>query len=301
MILSIFNFKMIRFLKNIALLSVVLLTTSVVLDKTYTYIHYNGTPRNIPDYIMGLKEKDTLDYAVFGSSRALHNVNINLIEKETGKKGFNFGIPGSGVFEIKLSVQQVVKRKITKNVFIQLDYIWNEFQSGGECTVDWLTYINEPDIWNEFQKIDNNKDQYYRYKRVPFLRYCEYGSKIGIRELTMSLSHQNMKVLKDKGFIPLNGKLKNTEESFTYTLKNDFNSHIKEIIELCKRENVNLFFFTSPIYNFKGDNSVLNKSLANYVDFTDAISDPTYYRDTTHLNETGSSLFTKMFINEYLN
>ena len=117
MILYIFNFRMNNFLKNIAILFTIIVVSSIILDKIYTYIHYNGAPRNIPDYIMSLKEKDSLDYAIFGSSRSLHNIDINLIEQETTKKGFNFGIPGSSVFEIKLSIQQIIKRKITKKSF----------------------------------------------------------------------------------------------------------------------------------------------------------------------------------------
>lgn len=301
MILYIFNFKMNKFLKNIVILSIIIIVTSIILDKTYTYIHSNSTPRNIPDYIMSLKEKDSLNYAVFGSSRVLHGIDINLIEQETTKKGFNFGIPGSSVFEIKLSVQEVIKRKITKNIYIQIDYIWNEFYSGGECTVDWLTYINKNDIWNEFQKIDNNNDKYYLYKNIPFLRYCKYGSKLGLRELIMSLSNREMKVINNKGFVPLFGKLKTEEKPMTYILKEEFNPHIQDIIELCKKENVNLFFFTSPIYNFKGNNKVLKEKLSNYKDFSNSISDSKYYQDNAHLNNKGSFYFTKLFIKEYIN
>lgn len=289
-----------NFLKNIALLSIALLIMSVVLDKIYTYIHYNGAPRNIPDYIMSLQEKDSFDYVILGSSRVLHNIDINLIEKETNQKGFNFGIQGSSVFEIKLSAQQIIKRKIAKNIYIQIDYIWNEFYSGGECTVDWLTYINESDIWNEFQKVDENK-KYVLYQKIPFLRYCQYGSKLGFRELIMSLSNRKMSVIDDnKGFIPLFGKIKNTEETMTYILKKEFNPHIKDIIKICENENINLFFFTSPIYNFKGDNKILNGKLPNYVDFSNSISSPKYYQDNIHLNNKGSKYFTKLFINEYL-
>ena len=289
-----------NFLKNIFILSIITIVMSILLDKTYTYIHYNSTARNIPDYIMNLKEKDSLDYAVFGSSRVLNNIDINLIEQETTKRGFNFGIPRSRVFEIKLSVQQIIKRKITKNIYIQIDYIWNEFYAGGECTVDWLTYINENDIWNEFQKIDNNNDKYYLYKKIPFLRYCKNGSKLGFRELIMSLSGREMKVIKSKGFVPLFGELKNNDNSITYVLKDKFNPHLKDIIELCEKENINLYFFTSPIYNFKGNNKVLKENLPNYKDFSNAIPDSEYYQDNTHLNNKGSKYFTKLFINEYI-
>ena len=288
-----------KFIKQSLLLLLSLIMMSIILDKVYTYVHYNSAPRNMPDYIMSLKKSDSFDFAVFGSSRALHNIDINLIEESTGKKGFNFGVSGSSVFEIKLSVQQIIKRKITKNIFIQIDYIWNESGSGGECTVDWLTYINETDIWNEFKKIDTN-NKYLLYKKMPYLRYCEYGSRLGFRELMMSVFNRDFSRLESKGFSPLSGKVKNAKKTVSYTLKNDYNIHIKEIIALCKRENVNLFFFTSPILNFKGDHKILEKNLPNYYDFSTSITDTKYFQDNTHINHDGSKLLTKKFINQYL-
>ena len=248
---------------------------------------------------MGLKNKNSLDYAVFGSSRVLHNINIDLIEKETGKKGFNFGVPGSSVFEIKLSVQQIIKRNITKNIYVQIDYIWNELESGGDCTVDWLTYINENDIWNEFEKIDKD-NQFVFYKRIPFLRYCEYGAKLGFRELMMSALNRKLKTINNKGYVPLFGKLNNPESAMTYTLNEAFNPHVKSIIELCKKENINLYFFTSPMYNFKGNNKILKENLPNYIDFSNAITNPAFYQDNSHLNHEGSDAFSQLFIREYL-
>ena len=86
----------------------------------------------------------------------------------------------------------------------------------------------------------------------------------------------------------------------TYILKNEFNLHLKDIIKMCKNENINLFFFTSPIYNFKGNNKILNEKLPNYLDFSNAIPSSKYYHDNTHLNNKGSKYFTKLFINEYI-
>lgn len=288
------------FLKISGYLILVLILLSFVLDKLYTYAHYNGAPRTKPDLIMSMKPKDSLDYVVLGSSRVFHNVDIDLIEKMTNKKGFNFGIPGSSVFEIKLSVQQLLKRKITKNIYIQIDYIWNEFEHGGECTVDWLTYINEPEIWAEFEEIDLN-NEFLLYKNIPFLRYCKYGSKLGFRELFMSIVlKKKMGRYSTRGFESLTGNIKDPDKKYSYKLKEEYNVHIKEIIEMCHKENVNLFFFTSPIFNFDGTNAILEKNLPNYTDFSNSFMSPKYFLDPTHVNIEGSVAFTELFVESYL-
>jgi len=288
-----------KFFKNIIYLLAIIVLLSLGLDKLYTYIHYNGAPRNIPDYIMSLSPKDTLDYAIFGSSRALHGLDPKLINAKTNKKGFNFGVPGSSVFEIKLSVQQILKKNITKNVYIQIDYIWNEFYSGGACTIDWLTFINEKEIWNEFNKIDLNHE-YILYKKIPFYRYIKYDSKLGFREITMSALNRKIAGLEDnRGYVPLFRTLKDSNSTFTYHLKPEFNSHISDIITFCKKRGVNLYFFTAPIYNFQGNNEILNKNLENYKDFSNSIKNYKRYQDNTHLNKQGSILFTELFIDTY--
>ena len=287
-----------KFFKKLIYLILIIAVSSISLDYLYTYIHKNTAPRNIPDYIMQLTSKDSLDYAILGSSRALHGLNPQLIKKQTHKKGFNFGVPGSSLFEIKLTVKQLIKRKITKNIYIQVDYIWNEYYNSEVPSIGWLTYINDTEIYNDFKEIDSD-NKYLLYNKIPFYRYIKFDSKLGFRELLMSLSNRQTSEIQNSGYSPLNGELKNSKSTFKYSLSHNFNPHVKEIIAICKKNNTNVFFFTAPIYNFQGNNTVLTKNLTNYTDFSNSISDFKLYQDNTHLNINGSKLFTELFIKTY--
>ena len=291
---------MTNFLKNVFYLLLFLVSVSYALDWLFTYIQQNNAARNIPDYTMSLSEKDTLDFAVFGSSRALHYVDIDLIEAKTKKKGFNFGVQGSNIFEIKLNVEQIVKRNITKNVFIQIDFIWNNVLPSGRCTVEWLPYINNEDIWNEFKEVDIN-NEYVLYKRIPFYRYCRYDAKLGFRKILFSFLGKKMTRINTKGFVPLKGEIKKEEinKEVTYKLNEEFNKHVKDIITLCKSKGINVYFFTSPVYNFKGDLSILKSNLKNYKDFSKSLKSHELFRDNEHVNFKGAKIFTNMFIEEY--
>ncbi|WP_159023054.1 hypothetical protein [Formosa sp. L2A11] len=289
-----------KFFKNLIYLVITIAILCLGLDQVYTYIHKNTAPRNIPDYIMQLTPKDSLDYVILGSSRALHGLDPLLIKKQTQKKGFNFGVPGSSFFEIKLTVKQLLKKNITKNIYIQVDYIWNEVYNSEVPTIGWLTYINDREIYNDFKEIDS-KNEYILYNKIPFYRYIKFDSKLGFRELLMSLFNRHTSEIENSGYAPLFGKLKNSKSTFKYTLNQNINPHVAEIIALCKKNNINVFFFTAPIYNFQGNNTVLTKNLTNYTDFSNSVSDFKLYQDNTHLNINGSELFTELFIKTYFN
>lgn len=287
------------FFKKLVVLLVAVVIIGYVFEWVFTYMHKNFAPRNKVDYLMQLHTDDSLDYAVFGSSRVFHFVDINLIEKETGKKGFNFGVPSASVFEIKLFVENAIRNKLTRNIFVQIDYIWNETSPDGMATTNWLPYIREKEVWEEFEYVA--KEKYFYYKTIPYYRYARFDGKIGFREMLLSLSGKKMDGLSRRGYEPLNNVMKDATLTKDYELNKNMNFHIRDLIRMAKQNNVNLIFFTSPIYNFKGDNSVLSANLPNYTDFSNAIPDYKLYRDNTHLNKPGSKLFTEMFIDTYFN
>lgn len=285
------------FVKIVYLLSA-LIVLAFLLDKCYTYTHYNTAPRNTVDWTIGLSEKDNIDYAVIGSSRALHHIDPVQIEKKTGKKGVNLSIPGASVFEINLAAQQLIKNKVTDKIFIQIDYIWNETNPDGAATVHWYPYIIEDEIWTEFEEVDSTSE-YCLLRHLPFYRYCKFDAKLGFRERLFSLMKKPTSIITSKGFEPLDGILKDSITPFTYTLNNSFNPHIKALLTQAKKENIEIYFFTAPIYKFQGNNRILAEKLQNYYDFTNLIQDYRMYRDNTHLNHKGAELFTDAFIEKY--
>jgi len=64
---------------------------------------------------------------------------------------------------------------------------------------------------------------------------------------------------------------------------------------------VELYFFTSPVYDNQSNMNPLNEMLPNYLDLSNSIKDINSFRDNTHLNVKGSEDFTQVFIETYLN
>ena len=63
-----------QFLKYTSILIIGLLISMVLLDMAYTRIYNTGTYRNKVMWIRDM-QPDTLDYALFGSSRTKYTVN----------------------------------------------------------------------------------------------------------------------------------------------------------------------------------------------------------------------------------
>jgi len=280
-----------KLILNIVLWIFSLSLLAIIFEALFTYSNYNLTPRNPVSWLMSLDSKRTYDYAVLGSSRTLYHLNPNQIEKLTHKRGINFGLQDAKPFDIKLFVIQLIKKNITKNIYIQIDDSWNYTDAGEKSTVHWLPFINEENIWNEFKKLKDKK--YYYYKNIPFYKYANFDSEIGIRDYIKGIAKQPLSTIEANGYLTLYGELPKNKRNSKYSIKikDTLNVHISEILALCKKNDVKVIFFTSPIYNAIGNHLLLNNYLPNYYDYTDLISEPQYFVDPRHLNAEGTKIF----------
>ena len=276
---------------NILYLMLSLLLVAFALENIFTYGHYNFIPRTPVDWVMSMDSLDTQDYVILGSSRSLNNLDPIQIEQLTGKRGINLGVYGGQPFDTKLFVQQLIKKKIAKSIYIQVDDSWNNWDPGLKPITGWLPYMKEENIWQEFEELGNN--EYYYLKSIPFYKYAKFDSEIGFRDLVKGLTGQQLRSIKNFGHIPSYEVLKKKNRALEYevSLLDRANPHIAEIINLCADNDVDIVFFTSPIFNATQDFSLLNKYLPSYFDFTYLIKNPDLFADHRHLNATGVAYF----------
>jgi hypothetical protein len=283
-----------KFLKYVLGALVLLYVLLVFLDFLYTSIYEHPVhARDKVSWLNNLKP-DQFDYAIFGSSRAFFNLNPQQIKIETGLNGINLAYPASDNFEIKLMINQFLKHQKTKKIFIQVDDRYNSEQFNATAIVPWLPYIRENSIYREIHTVDPTA---FYDKYVPFYRYMMNDSKLGFREIIMCFTKPN-KFGKTNGFTPLYGEMKN-DKFFTFELEDTSNKHLEAIIEICKKEEIELYFFTAPYYKTQFNAEVLSKHLPNYQDFSGSIGDKDCFRDVNHLNKKGAEKFTSLFSNIY--
>ncbi|GHC51658.1 hypothetical protein [Ulvibacter litoralis] len=271
----------------------VIAITAFVFEKLFTYTHYHNAPRSSEDWVMSLDSTDTFDYVLLGSSRVLNNIDPKIIEEKTGKKGINLGVYGGQAFDIKLFAERLINLKNTAHLYIQVDDSWNNDREGKTSSFNWLPFIEEDFVWEQFNALEN--EQYWYYKHIPFYKYASFDSEIGIRDFIKGITNQKLKSIADSGFISLEEEIPSEEASKTYPfkLKDTMNLQINHILRMCTENNVPVTFFTAPIFNAEGDHSILNKYLPNYHDFTNTYSNPDYFKDRRHLNATGAFHFSE--------
>lgn len=81
---------------------------------------------------------------------------------------------------------------------------------------------------------------------------------------------------------------------------------LKEIIQICREREIQLYFVNSPSYYKKGSSDnlrqiedIINKEKATYWSFSKEtlfLENPEYFQDIVHLNDVGATVFTKMLV-----
>lgn len=286
------------FLKYSITLVFVLFIVLYVFDIVYTYVYENGTPRDKISWVSSMNKKDSLDFVLVGSSRCIHYLKPKLIQARTGKNGINLGYAASGPVEINLMCKTAIQYLNFKKLYIQIDYSFDQNVPDALAYVAWLPYLNRKYVKD---KLVQYGQKFEVLSQVPLYRYLLYGHKIGFRNVVLNLLGKKDKAIQFSGFSPIFNRLLLDSEPFNHVFKEFNNKDLDEIIALCNSKNIELFFFTSPIYSSNTNFEILNNYLPNYKDFSSSLNDMSLFSDNTHVNDKGATEFTLQFIEYYFN
>ncbi|MBQ0786900.1 MAG: hypothetical protein KBT69_05335 [Oceanihabitans sp.] len=278
---------------KLLLLSVFLL---IVLDFIYTKIYSSAMyNRSKVSWVKNISNETPLDYAVFGSSRAAFHINPKQILQTTNQFGVNLAYPAATNLEIKLMLQHFLEEHQVKRIFIQVDKVYNKETIDPIAITPWMPYLRKDYVYAEIAKQDSLA---FFKKYLPFYRYMLYDSKLGFRELAMAFMKDN-KMEENLGFSGINGTMKKEATFRIKALENKKNRHLLEILEICKKNEINCYFFTAPYYQTDFNTEVLKENLPNYIDFSKSINNISMFNDYQHLNIQGAKAFTDLFIGTY--
>ncbi len=284
------------FIIYIAKWILILLVLAFAFDYIYTKSFTDNKSRSVYQIIRGMK-KQKYDYIFLGSSRVKRHINHQLINKQTGLKGLNLGLSAAGPNEVLLYLETfLANQNSCKNIYIEIGDKWNQEYPDSLASVYELPFVHDTTVYNLFSPYDNNIS--YK-KNIPFYRYAINSTKIGYRAVAANLTDNNIqKTLK---FRPYKETLLNTKPIDT-RIKIKHNICIDRIIDLCKKHDIHLVFFTSPYLKVNDSEykTFFKANLPQYNDFSDAITDSTCFRDALHLNEKGANRFTKMVVDSLM-
>lgn len=280
-----------KFMKYIFGLVLILVALLYILDFMYSNVYENGAFRNKVMWMHNINN-ESLDYVVFGSSRANNYVIPNIIFEKTGKKGLNLGIQASGPLEIELAIREYLKHNTAKRFFIQVDHWYNKEKPDKTGQLSWLPYIVDDSVYKVFKPYGK---KYWFYKHIPFYRYQIFDSRIGYRNVILSRLNKGLDFYASRGFTEVNGKLK-VDKPYKFSLEDKPNLHFININEICKEKNIEVVYFTSPIYRSEGSFDILEKHLPNYNDLSNELQDINLYSNPDHVNKDGALCFTDLFV-----
>ena len=285
-----------KFIKKLLVIFFIVIAMFFCLDVVFTSVYTKSQPRSKAMLIANLKNQN-FETIFLGSSRVENTVDTRFFENLSGEKSFNFGVSGGGFAEYLMILKVLLENKNQiKKIYLQIDHINFPRGEANEklTTVSFLPYINKSEAIETFFK--SYDDEYVYLKYIPFYRYAINDSKLGFREVLNTAIGRPLFDKKNKGYYPLDG-INSSDEFYKLPLSlNKNNPFLDELVLFCKKKNIDIEFFISPIC----DNSerekfvrLLKKRIPDLMDFSSVAQENEFF-DCGHLNKDGAKRFTKL-------
>ena len=272
-----------------------------------------------------LSVKDSVNFIVFGNSRANNHINPTLFHKNSFNMGVNGTeiayyssfirqpkIPPQGINTLDKDTNQLIVVHLDTNDLFDVDYDGSDIRG----------------LKAKFKRNNNITNALKRSGHLSPLHYIFYsmnynGSILGIAK---NYIKPNYDYKKYRGYDPLilnrsqeiiRNKILSNEQKEDCLDNLEANSlalyYLKEITEFIKSSKKEFLFITSPIYNdyCSSDNKILSeimrKNNLTYWDFTNYFTNAnemSLWKDELHLSQKGAEKFSKFLmtkINEKYN
>lgn len=295
-----------KFIFKILLLVFILIIVDELSGFIFKYMQYHSKGGDT-GRIVYIENNIKDDILIFGSSRAIHHYDPRIIEDSLKMSCYNCGADGNGIIfsygQYRLFRDRYTPKIIIYDIHANFDLINN---GNNEKYLDWLRYFyDKPGIDSIFINIDKTE----KYKMISKMR--RYNGKF-IEVVSDYISPRSSDI---KGYRPLYGTMdyepeiqENNSTNNHYQYDDIKLQYFRRLIRDCKEKGTQLIFMVSPIY--KGNRDKMYKEyeaiiqlaetenipFISYYDDSDISCDKKYFRDSVHLNQYGSELYTKKII-----
>ena len=244
------------------------------------------------------------DLTIWGASTAEGNVIPKVLQDSLGLSVFNMGLDGTNIHQYGGLLEKYLQQVNNKIIILAFDINGGLMRRKSPYHLyNWLHTFNQELITETYYDIDYI--QTLKIKYIPFYKLIIYG-KHNLKYFKASVDSFTFK---QGGFTPRNGVINPSGKEREITFPND-STIVKNIRRICKLANINnnkIFILLTPCFNYglkQGINTelILNnfKSLQNdKTHFLNFVNHPMnlekkYFKDNTHLNNTGAIFFSKL-------
>ncbi len=237
------------------------------------------------------------DILILGASEISHHFKSNLIEDSLGLSCYNLGMDGLTIFYEYPVFREIIKRYKPKIVIISATAMEDDVAD----IKSLLPYCRK---YNSVNSFVIEADPAERYKLLS--RSYPYNSQVF--RIIQGLIIEEPKT---NGYYPLAGsraylKLKTAPDKLLTTPKSI--DYFTALLTLAKKSGCKVYIVQPPRYQINSipEDQMLYKTLSeksevrflNYLPDTTFINHPEYFKDNSHLNNTGAELFTRKIIED---
>jgi hypothetical protein len=273
----------------------------------YFYFKQESGEEHRATYVMEQAHQELL---VFGSSKASHHYQSEIIENKLDLTTYNAGRNGNPILYHLAIFKSVLKRYKPKQVILDINI--NEFQEIEDSYEVLATLLPYYKIHSQVRPMVKLRSKFEQIKLCSQI--------YPFNSLIFTIAAGNTEFNKQRreeinGYVPLKNTWKKSLEiekkQINYVLDTVKVNALKTFIKECKTNNVKLILVFSPDFRkFEETNnsvSIAKKiALENNISFYDFTNDkrfitkPEFFADYTHLNDTGSRYFTNILVDSSL-
>lgn len=265
----------------------------------YMQDHAKGGYVGHHNYILHQTNEDIL---IFGSSRAIHHYNPQIIEDSIGMSCYNCGQDGNGIVLFYGWWQMIKDRYLPKVIIYDVNPDFDLLI--GEDNCKYLGWLRSEYDYEGVKKVFEDIDSTEKYKMMSMM--YRYNSKF-LQNIT-DYVHPLFNI-SPNGYLPLEGemdKMKIKEErkemGSSYAFDSQKLTYIEAFIKDTKERGVQLIFVASPVwYGMSKDVYAplveefkkYKVPFYNYYNKKNYVHNDKMFKDGSHLNAYGADEFTR--------
>ncbi len=295
-----------KFLIRVLLFFAVLAAIDRLSGYVFSYLSENAKGGYTGHYHY-LVDKTNEDILIFGSSRAIHHYNPQIITDSLGLSCYNCGQNGNGILLFygwwKLISERYHPKMVIYDVTDEFDLL------EGEDNHKYLGWLKEAYDHDYVKDIFLSIDEMERFKMIS--QMYRYNSKW---HQVLADYIKPLYVVEENGFFPLVGSIDSMKVRKNVNVYKQFQfDDLKlEYLKRFVRElgETKLVFVVSP--SIYGNNetrlqpirelcSKYNIKLYDYSNSQKYVRNSNYFKDGSHLNAIGADVFTREFVSDLKN
>ena len=298
------------FLLRIAVFFVIVAILDCVFGRVFYYLHANiaGGRSGAEYYVCKESNEDIL---IMGSSRASHHYVPDIITERTGMSCFNAGQDGNGIV-LQYGRWKMISERYTPKMIIY------DISNGFDLLInDNMAYIDGLKPFSDDKAVWKYVSSLFPLESIKLLsKMYRYNYKF-LELIFDCIKKKNFK--ETAGYIPLDGRIREdvAEKKLKLPKKQsmDYDNIKYNLLELflveAKERGTQVVFVISPSwasgeYQLVAYSKICDLAERHGIPFysfvdSDICFNPTYFKDSSHLNDEGARAFTEELISKLSN